>query len=41
MVGYTERMLEWWQPGRQVDIAKALFGVNLTKESNTLDDAFS
>jgi len=52
MIDYTERMLENWQPGQQVDIAvemqrltlrivaKALFDVDLTHESRTLGTAF-
>lgn len=52
MIDYTERMLENWQPGQQVDIAvemqrltmrivaKALFDVDLTYESHALGTAF-
>ncbi len=52
MIDYTERMLEHWQPGQQVDIAvemqrltlrivaKALFDVDLTRESQALGAAF-
>jgi len=52
MIDYTERMLEYWQAGRQIDIAvemqrltlrivaKALFNVNLTHESHALGAAF-
>ncbi len=52
MIDYTERMLENWQPGRQVDIAvemqrltlrivaRALFDVDLTHESQALGAAF-
>jgi len=52
MINYTERMLEQWQPGQQVDIAvemqrltlrivaRALFDVDLTPESQSLGAAF-
>ncbi len=52
MIDYTERMLENWQTGQQVDIAvemqrltlrivaKALFDVDLTHESHALGSAF-
>ena len=52
MIDYTERMLDHWQPGQQVDIAvemqrltlrivaKALFDVDLTHESHALGSAF-
>src|SRR6266704_6029564 len=52
MNDYTEHMLEYWQAGRQIDIAvemqrltlrivaKALFNVNLTHESHALGAAF-
>jgi len=53
MIAYTERMLEDWQPGQQLDIsgemqrltlrivARALFDVDLTQESSTLGAAFN
>jgi len=53
MVTYTERMLQRWQPGRQVNIAaemqrltleivaKALFNVDISQESTTLGKAFN
>lgn len=52
MIAYTERMLQGWQSGHQVDIAvemqqltlqivaKALFNVDLTQESSILRTAF-
>ncbi len=52
MIAYTERMLEDWQPGQQVNLAvemqkltlrivgKALFDVELTQKSSTLGRAF-
>lgn len=52
MIAYTERMLEDWQPGQQLDIAgemqrltlrivaKALFDVDLTQESTIIGQAF-
>jgi cytochrome P450 len=53
MVAYTERMLQRWQPGRQVNIAaemqrltleivaKALFNVDISQESTALGKAFN
>src|SRR6266487_2876195 len=53
MVAYTERMLQRWQPGRQVNIAaemhrltleivaNALFNVDISQESTVLGKAFN